>query len=310
MKSNFENSVDIKGYVFNHTLARKTSRKGQDYIGGVLNVATDADAMNVVPVHFTYVVPTYKNGNPNATYELLGQIIDNNNTYELNGASAMKVRISGDIECNDFVTRDGEMASPKRVRGSFAHPETNDIAAVGCAKFKTDMLIEGYQEVEDETNGNYGRVRGFVFNFRNDFLPVDLTIRDKSGMSYFEKAEPTVSDPLLTSVWGDIVCTTVIKETKVESAFGAPDIKTTTRTLRAWDITGAASEPYEFGEDEVMTAEDVKKGKANREQHLAEVRANHEEYQKSRNASNNDSNNTFPTTQKSASPTASTNYKF
>ena len=314
MKSNFENSVEVKGWVFNHTLAKKVSRKGVEYIGGSINVATDKDAVNVVPVNFMYVTPTFKSGKPNTTYSFLEQIINENNTYEMNGTSATKIRIDGDVECNDFVTREGEMASPKRIRGSFAHPETGDIAKVGCAKFKTDMLIEGYQEVEFEDSDNYGRIRGYVFNFKNDFLPVEYTVRTAGGMSYFEKADISVSEPMLTKVWGNIVCTTIENRTETENAFGAPTVNITTRTLRAWDIEGASVDPMEFGDESTMTAEDVTKGKADREQHLAEVRANHDEYQKSRDNVNNAFNDDPPfggaTTVKSASPTASKNYKF
>ena len=308
MKNNFENSVDVRGWVFNHTLAKKIAKKGVEYIGGSINVATDTDAVNVVPVNFMYVVPTFKNGKPNTTYSFLEQIINENNTYEMNGASATKIRIDGDVECNDFVTREGEMASPKRVRGSFAHPETGDIATVGCAKFKTDMLIEGYQEVEVENGDNYGRIRGYVFNFKNDFLPVEYTIRTTGGMSYFEKADISVSEPMLTKVWGNIVCTTIENRTETENAFGAPTVNITTRTLRAWDIEGASVDPMEFGDESTMTAADVVEGKNNRELHLVEVRANHDEYQRSRdNANNAFSSSSAPV---SASPTAAKNYKF
>lgn len=309
MKNSFENSVDIKGYVYNHTLAKKTSRKGVEYIGGVVNIATDKEAMNVVPVNYTYVTATYsKSGKPNPNYTILEQIINENNTYELNGASAMKLRISGDIECNDFVTRDGDMASPKRVRGGFMHVETADIASIGCSKFKADMLIEGYQEVEDEQNGNYGRVRGYVFDFRKNFLPVEFTIRSAGGMSYFDKADISVNEPLLTQIWGNIVCSTIVTTKETESAFGAPAVETTTRTLRAWDIEGASTDPYEFGEEDTMTAAEVAKGKADREEHLAEVRRNHEEYQASKNAANNAFSSSSTAT--SASPTAASNYVF
>lgn len=316
MKNNFENSVDVRGWVFNHTLAKKVSKKGVEYIGGSINVATDVDAINVVPVNFMYVTPTFnKSGKPNTTYSFLEQIINENNTYEMKGTDATKIRITGDVECNDFVTREGEMASPKRIRGGFAHPETGDIATVGCAKFKTDMLIEGYQEVEVENGDNYGRIRGYVFNFKNDFLPVEYTIRTAGGMNYFEKADISISEPMLTKVWGNIVCTTIENRTETESAFGAPTVNITTRTLRAWDIEGASVEPMDFGDENCMTATDVTKGKADREQHLAEVRANHNEYQKNKantnNAFNSDDisfNNSVPVN--SASPTATTNYKF
>ena len=306
MKSKFENTVDVRGWIFNHTLAKKVSKKGVEYIGGTINVATDKDAINVVPVNFMYVTPTLGNtGKPNSTYPFLEQIINENNTYELNGSEATKIRITGDVECNDFVTREGDMASPKRIRGSFAHPETGDIATVGCAKFKTDILIEGYREVEVENGDNYGQIRGYVFNFKNDFLPVDLTIRTKPGMEYFEKAAISVSEPMLTKVWGNIVCTTIENRTETENAFGAPTVNVTTRTLRAWDIEGASVEPMEFGDEDYMTAADVAEGKNNRELHLVEVRANHDEYQKSKD-------NVFASEvpPASASPTAAKNYKF
>jgi hypothetical protein len=309
MKNKFENTVEVRGWVFNHTLAKKVSKKGVEYIGGSINVATDKDAVNVVPVNFMYVTPTFGNsGKPNSTYPFLEQIINENNTYELNGPAATKVRITGDVECNDFVTREGEMASPKRVRGGFAHAETGDIAVVGCAKFKTDMLIEGYQEVEVENGDNYGRIRGYVFNYRNDFLPVEYTIRTTGGMDYFDKANISIKDPMLTKVWGNIVCTTVENRTETENAFGAPTVNVTQRTLRAWDIEGASVDPMEFGDESTMTTEDVTEGKNNRELHLVEVRANHDEYQRSKENSTNAFSGTVETT--SASPTAATNYKF
>jgi hypothetical protein len=133
-------------------------------------------------------------------------------------------------------------------------------------------------------------------------------------MNYFEKADISVSEPMLTKVWGNIVCTTIENRTETENAFGAPTVNITTRTLRAWDIEGASVDPMEFGDESTMTAADVTKGKADREQHLAEVRANHDEYQNQKANANNAFNGNPPfdggTVVKSASPTATENYKF
>lgn len=309
MRDKFQNSVNIKGYVFNHSLSKKVSgpnskTPGVAFIMGDLNIATDEDAMNIVPVHFTYVTESYKNGNANSTYALLAQIIDDNNTYELNGKSAMKVRIDGDIETNDFVTRENEMASPKRVRGSFVHPETGDIAKVGCAEFEVDMLIEKYVEVEVEDGDNYGRLSGFTFNFRNDFVPVDFVIRSKPGMDYFDRADISVNEPMLVPVQGKIISTTIESRQEVESVFGPPTVKVSTRNLRSWDVI-SAHEPYEFGEDGAMCAADVTKGKAARAAYLDGVRQKHNEYQ---NSKDNAFTATAPAT--SASPTASSDFKF
>ncbi len=121
----------------------------------------------------------------------------------------------------------------------------------------------------------------------------------------------SISEPMLTKVWGNIVCTTIENRTETENAFGAPTVNITTRTLRAWDIEGASVDPMEFGDESTMTAEDVAEGKNNRELHLVEVRANHDEYQRSKdNAFNDDPPFSGATTVKSASPTAAKNFKF
>ena len=44
-------------------------------------------------------------------------------------------------------------------------------------------------------------------------------------------------------------------------------------------VLGAAGEPYEFGDESVMTMEDVKAGLDARAVHLAEVRADYEQRQ-------------------------------
>jgi hypothetical protein len=315
MRSKLKNNIDVRGYVFNHSLEKKISdatskNPGTEFIRGVLNVATDKEAINVVPVNFSYVAKSYKNGNSNPTYTLLEQIIEKNNVYEVNGDKALKVRITGDIENNDFVTRDGSMASPKRIRGGFVHVETNDIDIVGCAKFEVDMLIESYTEMEPEDGDSYGRLSGFVFNFRNVFVAVDFNIRSQSGMKYFEKADISVKQPMFTKVWGDIVSTTIENRIEIESAFGAPTVKVTPRNLRSWDVIGAATEPYEIceGNDDGgdLNEKEIADGKANRAAQLDEVRRRDEERK------NNQDNAFAASTSKvsSQSPTSNIDYKF
>ena len=54
MKESFINNVNIRGYVFSHTLQERDSTKnpGDKIIMGLVNIATDDDAINVVPVNF------------------------------------------------------------------------------------------------------------------------------------------------------------------------------------------------------------------------------------------------------------------
>ena len=288
MRSNLNNSVHVEGYVFSHSLQNRVSRKGVPFIMGDLNIATDDQGSNVVPVHFTYVTETYaKSGKPNQTYALLNSLIeDSSRTFESCGKDAMKVRVDGDVEVNDFVTREGEMASPKRIRGSFVHQMTNSIAE-NPATFDVDMLIAAATEREVEDGDDYMNLRGYVFNFRGDLLPVDFNIRSKGGMLYFGNQDISNSSPLFTHIKGNIVSATIETRKEEESAFGEPIVNVTTRNVRTWDVTWAAAEPYEFGDGGDMSKDELKQKLTERETYLAEVKKNHEDYMASRNGGQN-----------------------
>lgn len=129
MKQNMVNNVEVRGYVFNHTLQAKvsgpdTQNPGTKFIQGDINVAKSLDAGDVVPVHFTYVTETNrKTGKPNATYQNLMKIINDGAGKTIEGGAEMptKVRVTGQIELNDYYDREDNLRSPKRVGGSFLH---------------------------------------------------------------------------------------------------------------------------------------------------------------------------------------------
>lgn len=274
------NQVHVEGFLFSYDLQNRTSRRtGQEFIMGDINVATDDTGTSVVPIHFSYVTPTFKNGNPNATYQLLQSMIDGNvDTFEQSGAHAAKIRVDGDIEVNDFVTRNGDMASPMRVRGSFVHlMNAASQFAERPATFTEDMLITTVREMEYDNEEPYVKLDGYVFNFRGDILPVSFNVRSKGGMNYFLDADISTRSPMFTKIEGEIVNRTVTHETVEESAFGDPVVRTTSSSRRSFDVYFAAAEPYELDETGITKAE-LKQKLDEREQHLAEVKKSHDEY--------------------------------
>lgn len=284
----FINNVHVEGYIFSHSLqARVTGEQsknpGTPFIQGIINVATDDQGMNVVPVSFTYVTERYaRSGKENATYKVLQQILSGTqNTFEEVGTSALKVRIDGDVEINDFLGRDG-MVAAKRVRGSFCHL-SNDVDFK--AFFETDMLIAEVTLREVEDGEDYMNIRGYAFNFRGDVLPVTYTIKNPDGIKYFENCEISNANPLLTRVWGNIISTTVETKNEIESAFGGPQVNITTRTLRSWQIEGCAAEPYEYDDESTITVDEFKQKLVEREEHVAAEKKRAEDYQASHNAS-------------------------
>ena len=310
MKNNWTNNAHVEGYIFSHSLqARVTGDQsknpGTPFIQGILNVATDAEGMNVVPVSFTYVTEFYsRSGKENATYKVLQQIINGQqNTFEQVGDSALKVRIDGDVEINDFLGRDGNMVAAKRVRGSFCHI-VNDVNF--GASFETDMLIADASMQEVEDGEDYMNVRGYAFNFRGDLLPVTYTINNPDGIKYFENCDISNANPLLTRVWGNIISTTIETKNEVESAFGGPQVNITTRTLRSWQIDGCAAEPYEFDDDSTITRDELQQKLVEREERVAAEKKRAEDYQASRNATGS----AFAAPASKASSSSSSDFKF
>ena len=280
MKSKWINNVNIRGYLFStERLEKRISQKGVEYIGGAINIATDEDCMNVVPVNFTYVVPTKKDGSPNPTYSLLESIINGEiKTYEVAGKDAARLRIYGDIEVNDWINRDGAAVANHRVRGSFAHLlNAGETFGNTPAHFEADMLIQSAVTKESADGSEYMSLSGFVFNFRSELLPVNFSVASESGMKFFEDQDISSSNPYLGKVWGDITTTVVTTTTEQDASkvgFGAPEVKTSSKSLRTWEVSGAN---VNLGLNEAtITMEGLKAAMENRAKVLADVRARYE----------------------------------
>lgn len=314
-----KNIVYVEGYVYNYSLfanvaGPNSKNPGQEYINGTVNIATDEDGINIVSVRYTYVIPTWKSGKENETYTILQSLLDGAPTWEKDGKDkATKLRIQGDVEVNDFMGRDGNMVETKQVRGGFTH-YANDGFRDKRNNFETDMLITSATRVEVENGKDYMNLSGYVFNFRNDFIPVTYTLNNEAGIKYFESLDISMNTPYYTYVWGKIVSSTQRIEKQVETAWGAPQVEYTTRTLRMWEVEGCSPESYEFDDDSTITLAEFKQGLANREQQKAEAKAR----QEARNASTTGKSG-FPATTDadlsfaaptSSSPTAASNFKF
>ena len=75
------NGTTIEGLVYQHDLELKVSgpnsaNPGTEFISGNIEIATDNAMVNIVPVHYTYVTATNKNGKSNNTFIVLKNFID------------------------------------------------------------------------------------------------------------------------------------------------------------------------------------------------------------------------------------------
>ena len=293
------NSERIEGRVYQHSLTVKTVQNqtsanyGKEFISGDLEVAVDEAGLNVIPVHFTYVTPTTSNGAENRTFTVLKKIIDGGKTWITNGKDeALKVRVDTAIALNDFYTQDGSLVSVKKNEGGFVSVVNGELSLENERNtFTVDMLITGVTRTEknEEKNINedFVTVRGAIFNFRNELLPVDFLVKNSDGMKYFEDLGVTGAEPIYTKVWGRINCGTILNEVKEDSAFGESAVRTYERKIREWVITGTAKVPYDFGDENILTVAEVTKAQQDREVMLAETKKRSDEYRANKNTADN-----------------------
>lgn len=289
------NTCRVEGYVFDSSklAVRETGENsknpGTTYIAGDLDIAIDEEGLNIVSVHFTYVTKFYsRSGKANNTFTNLMRIIDepHRTWLEAGKAEAFKVRVDGSLALNDFVSSDGKMISAKRCEGSFLTIVNNLGKGNDRNTFSLDMVINRVVHIEADPEKNikddYVVLGGAAFNFRNDLLPIELVVKSKEGMKYFESIDVD-SEPLYTKVWGKINSYTDTVDREEGSAFGDAQVISYTRKVREWAVTGAAKIPYEYGEEDVLTEEELTAAIQNREVYLAEVKQRNDEYLASKN---------------------------
>lgn len=295
MRNNI-NTEHIEGRVYEHSLELKetgpnSKNPGTKYISGNLNIAVDKEGANVIPVHFTYVTATTSKGNKNSTFTTLNKIIENpENTWITGGKeNAFKVKVDTSLALNDFYANDGTLVSTKRNEGGFVSFVSDLCSIEDRNTFQMDMVINRVQRVEaDEEKGikeDYLKLCGAVFNFKKDLLPVEFIVKNVTGIVYFENLDISPKNIVYTKIWGHIN-NKILRTKKVEeSAFGDTFVIPQERQVREWVVTGTAKVPYDFGDESVLTENELKEAMQNREVYLADIKKRQDEYNASKQAS-------------------------
>lgn len=301
MKKNLTNSEFIEGRLYQHNLTLKTVKNeqsanfGKEFISGTIDIATDEEGLNVIPIHFTYVTEITNSGKTNATFTNLKNIINGARTWMTDGKDmALRVRCNTSLGLNDFYNQNDELVSAKRNEGGFVSTVKDLVPEDERNTFKFDMVITSVTRVEANPDAgidsDFDRIKGAVFDFRKSLLPVELVCKREDGMDYFESLDASPSNPVFTEVRGNIVSNTVERKIEEESAFGSATVRTVTRTVKEWVVTGSRPTEYEFGLEDTLTAEELKKMMADREVYLAGIKKQRDDYMASRNAKTSENN--------------------
>jgi hypothetical protein len=297
MAKKFINQTHIEGRLYQHDLTLKVTGEnsknpGTEFITGNIEIATDDAGINIIPVHFTYVTATTGSGKPNATYNVLKNIIDGiYKSVMTDGAdNATMLRVDSAIGLNEFYAdRNGieELVSVKRNEGGFVHVapsisnNENDRNTFEC-----DIVITNVRRLEgDADKGTSDKVivKGAIFNFRKDLLPVEFSVTNPKAMNYFEDLGASTSSPVFTKIKGRQISESIVRRVEEESAFGEPSIREYKSTRKDFVITWAMAEPYAWDDESTITAMEMKEAMANREIALAEMKKRNDDYKASRN---------------------------
>jgi hypothetical protein len=312
------NEATYEGRVFQHKLVKKTvsnqSSKnfGKEFISGTLDIATDDAGLNVVQVHYTYVTATTNAGSENRTFTALSKIMDGPTWVENGKDEAMKIKATTAIGLNEFYSsRDNQIVSQMINEGGFINiiNSLSEEKENKRNKFIVDMLITKATRVEADPEKNidkdYLNLRGVIFNFRNAILPITLKVTNEKGIEDFESLDVSSSNPYFIKVWGKNVNTTVTITKEVDASdWGEAYVDTQERNVRDWVISGRAAVPYEFGEEGVLTTDELTKAQQDRELVLAEIKKRNEEY----NASKGET--VAPAPAKAIAPKATSEFNF
>ena len=286
------NQTHIEGALYQHDLTLKVTGEnsknpGTEFISGTIEIATDDAGINIVPVHFTYVTATTSKGTANATFNVLKNIIDRvYKTVMTDGAeNATMLRIDSAIGLNEFYDRNDQFVSVKRNEGGFVHV-TPTIAEDERTRntFDCDIIINNVTHVEgDEDKGTTDKavVKGVIFNFRNDVMPVEFSASNPKAIDYFEGLGASNSNPILTRIKGRQISESIVRRVEEESAFGEPSIKEYKSTKKDFVITWAMPAPYVWDDDSTITARELTEALAAREITLAEIKKRNDEYKAS-----------------------------
>lgn len=296
MKKNFNNKTYVEGVLYQHSLELKTSgatsaNPGTQYIAGTIEIATDNDRLNIVPVHFTYVTATTKTGKTNATFVTLMDIVSGKlGSIMGQSENPAMLRIDSALALNEFYSDSNgkeEFVSVQRNEGGFVHTinaftkDENERNTFDC-----DLIITSVTHKEaDEEQGTPEKaiLKGWIFDFRNALLPYTFSAVNPRAISYFEGLEATTSNPAFVHVKGRQVSETIIHTITEESAFGEPSVREVKRSRKDFVVTWAATDVYEWDDESTITVNELKELMANRETYLATLKQRRDEYKASKN---------------------------
>lgn len=269
------NKSHVEGILYESTLEERDSKTtaGAKYISGKISIEVAEDNVITVEIFENEIT---KAGKRNQKYDKLLSLIGANSIVSTGKDTAVCLKIDSALSLNDWYPQ-GELVSTLRNFNGFIN-----FVSLGELKpqatFQTDMLITStMDDMDKDENGDFVpngalKVKGHIFDFANRIMPVEFLVENEAGVNYFRDLEPNT----FTKVWGKQVTQSETIRKVEESAFGDDSVVEFTNNRRKFVITGTNKEPYMFGEEGILTVQEVQDAIANRNVYLADKKAQSE----------------------------------
>jgi hypothetical protein len=212
-----------------------------------------------------------KDGTDNANAKGYLTIINEYLTVAKHGRDqADKVRITqGKIGLNEYYGQDGLLKS---------YPElsTNFVNRVGAAddynpraEFEVEVFVKSVvPEIKNDDETGRAKVNAIIPLYGGKVIPFEFMV----GVDGAEFVSDNYEVGCTTKVFGDIVNFKEVTEIEVPVAFGKPQKKINTKTIREYLIT-SGSDPYEEENINSYKVEDIQKAMVERETYLLELKS-------------------------------------
>lgn len=259
-----ENQVFIEGTLLEVRHSEWKSKEG-------LNIELDIEVKEN-EVHTINGMTRYKkkDGSDNAIAKGYQTIINEYLTVAKHGRDqADKVRVTqGRIGVNEYYGQDGMLRSFPQLSTNFVNRLNAGDEFNPRAEFEVEIFVKSVvPEVKNDDETGRVKVNAIIPVFGGKVIPFELMVSAEGAEFVYDNYEVGCT----TKVYGDIVNFKEVKETEVPVAFGKPQKKITTKTIREYLITGG-TDPYEEDSVKRYTIETIQQAMVERETYLLELK--------------------------------------
>lgn len=259
-----DNQVVIEGTLME---IRHQEWKSKNGINIELDVEVAENEVHTVKGMSSY---TKKNGSENGIAKGYKTVVEEYKSVASHGREeADKVRITqGRVGVNEYYGQDGILRSFPELSSNFFNRLSAGDTFNPRAEFEVEIFVKSVvPEIKNDDETGRAKVNAIIPMYGGKVIPFEFVVgEDGAGF-----VEDNYTPGTTAKVFGNIVNFKEVKETEVEVAFGKPQKKISTKTIREYLITGG-HDPYEEDDAKAYSVETIQKAMVERETYLAELK--------------------------------------